>query len=210
MYNGEVRKNEFDEWENEQTIISELKKYINIFENHTSVVIGKFVEKMPKYNEEAIKVLGITLNYNDIKLAKELNDLKSEQQTRITIEGRNIIFSILDSKDKYVYDLSKVRVVSSISSDIKNKKTRYKFKIDFGIDTVEFIIREHYRCKPSTLYEVFYKLERWYELKKDKNYISPEKTIDVPGEIKKYKELLDTGAITNSEYEKKKQQLLDL
>ena len=34
--------------------------------------------------------------------------------------------------------------------------------------------------------------------------------VDVPAELKKYKELLDMGAITEEEFEAKKKQLLEL
>ena len=49
----------------------------------------------------------------------------------------------------------------------------------------------------------------------EKNYkenqtIEQEATLGVADEIKKYKELLDSGAITSQEFEQKKEQLLNL
>lgn len=51
--------------------------------------------------------------------------------------------------------------------------------------------------------------EKIEENKNQKNHVV-KSTLSIPDEIKKYKELLDMGAITEEEYEKKKKELLNI
>ena len=128
MYNGKVRKEEFEEWEDEKSIIYGLERSICCFERYTSVIIGKLVEKTPTRSIEPIKLFGLTLNNSDINIQNDLNKMIIEKSTKIEIDGKDIIFSIDDGREKYVYDLSKVKVVSPMTREVRTYKSTNSFQ----------------------------------------------------------------------------------
>ncbi len=71
-----------------------------------------------------------------------------------------------------------------------------------------------YRLSSNTAQEIMSKFHIISSELADESAVSPAQintgTVDVAGEIKKFKELLDMGAISQEEFDKKKDQLLNL
>ena len=79
-----------------------------------------------------------------------------------------------------------------------------------GVSTSSGIIKFLFIKNNLEIYNVISELLEKRQDKKDNDYDNQNECISNADEIKKYKELLDSGAITQEEYEKKKRQLLDL